>query len=279
MTDSPGGPAAARGSAHRRIEEQAVGRLGAVPRDTAVIRTGRRVEGAHEPEPTREWIVVVPVKGTAAAKSRLGLDGGRPDGGRPGDARPAEARPAEARPTEVAALARAMALDTVDAAARAAGVAGVLVVTSPEAAADFDAVDALVLVEDRPAGLASAIGLGLETAAAMGAPGRGTAVLLGDLPALRPEELAAALEAARAHERAFVPDAAGTGTTLVTAADGAAHRTAFGPGSAAAHTAAGYRVLDVAAGSGLRQDVDTAADLVRLGGRLGPRSRAALASG
>ncbi|MES2172243.1 MAG: 2-phospho-L-lactate guanylyltransferase, partial [Actinomycetota bacterium] len=138
----------------------------------------------------------------------------------------------------------------------------------------FDETEALVLVEDDPAGLSSAIELGIETAAEMGAPGRGIAVLLGDLPALQPAELEAALEQARLHELAMVPDAEGTGTTLITAADGAAHNPAFGPGSAARHRAAGYAELEVPAGSGLRMDADTRETLDALAGRLGPHTAA-----
>ena len=48
-------------------------------------------------------------------------------------------------------------------------------------------------------------------------PGTGLAALTADLPALRPAELAAALRAAERRAQAaaaFVPDAAGVGTTL-----------------------------------------------------------------
>ena len=85
------------------------------------------------------------------------------------------------------------------------------------------------------------------------------AALSSDLPALRPGELTAALQAAAAVPRAFVADAEGSGTTLLAARDGdLAPR--FGRGSAAAHAAGGAVGL---AGDwpGLRQDVDTAADL------------------
>ncbi|MDM4762944.1 2-phospho-L-lactate guanylyltransferase [Galbitalea sp. SE-J8] len=237
-----------RATARRRIEADAVARFKARPADTGIRRTGRALE-AHEPAPTTEWIVVVPVKGTTGAKSRFGGD-----------------------PARREALAAAVALDTLDAVSRTEGVVAVLVVTSPEGAAALDDSDALVLVEDEPAGLGAAVELGVETAAAMGAPGRGIAVLLGDLPALRPGELAAALAAAREHDRAFVPDASGTGTSLITAADGVAHAAAFGAGSAAAHAAAGYSPLEVDPGSGLRRDVDDRAALDAIAGRVGPRT-------
>jgi 2-phospho-L-lactate guanylyltransferase len=219
------------------------------PTTTGLRRTGKAPSESHLPAPTADWIVVIPVKGTASAKSRFG-DG---DNSR---------------------LALAIALDTVDAALATPGVSGVLVVTSATASPVFDETEALVLIEDDPSDLRSAIELGIETAAEMGAPGRGIAVLLGDLPALTADELQSALEQARPHELAMVPDAEGTGTTLITAADGAAHNPAFGPGSAALHRSAGYAELDVPADSGLRMDADTRDTLDALAGRLGPHSAA-----
>ncbi len=221
------------------------------PTTTGLRRTGKPHPDAHTPEPTTEWVVVIPVKGTAGAKSRFG----------PGDH---------------TALALALALDTVEAALATPAVSGVLVVTSVAASTVFDQTEALVLIEEQPIGLAGAIAQGIETAVAMGAPGRGVAVLLGDLPALTPGELGEALDLARATDLAMVPDAAGTGTTLITAADGATHRPRFGPGSAAAHRAEGYLPLDLPASSGLRTDVDTLGGFADLKGRLGPHTTAEL---
>src|SRR5919204_619987 len=59
---------------------------------------------------------------------------------------------------------------------------------------------------------------------------------------------------------AIVPDASGTGTTLLTAPSGAALNPRFGTGSAAAHAASGAVPL-VGPWPSLRRDVDTAADL------------------
>ncbi len=203
------------------------------------------------PRPTTDWVIVVPVKGTPDAKSRFG----------PGDH---------------AALASAIARDTVEAALAATGVSDVIVVTSAEASASFDGTRALVLTEEEPAGLTFAVALGIKAALETGVPGRGVAVMLGDLPALLPTELAAALEAAGSVELAMVPDADGTGTTLITAAKGAAHAPAFGRDSNALHRAAGYVPLDIPVTSGLRTDVDTLAALRALEGRLGPRTASAL---
>jgi 2-phospho-L-lactate/phosphoenolpyruvate guanylyltransferase len=191
------------------------------------------------------------VKGTPAAKSRFGDVADRER------------------------LALAIALDTVTAALAAPGVAQVVVVTSEAASVSFDETDAFVVIEEGT-GLASAIATGIETANDFSEPGRGVAILLGDLPALRPDELGTALLAATRYDRAMVADAEGTGTTLTTAADGHTHAQRFGVGSAAAHRAEGYVPLDISPDSGLRTDVDTPEALTALYGRLGERTTAAL---
>ena len=100
--------------------------------------------------------------------------------------------------------------------------------------------------------------------------------LLGDLPALRPVDLDAALASIDAGEAAYVADADGSGTTLYTAAyDGFSPR--FGAGSAAAHDVVA-RPIEGAL-PGLRRDVDDLADLEQawdLG--VGPRTRRRAAS-
>jgi 2-phospho-L-lactate/phosphoenolpyruvate guanylyltransferase len=204
--------------------------------------------------------LVVPVKSLDAAKTRLR---GAADCGA-GDLA------AHAR------LALALALDTVAAARGARLVRSVLLVSSdPVVAAEFVALGVEV-VPDGP-------GRGLNAAYAHGAallrrrdPRAAVAALQADLPALRPAELDAALDAASAHERAYVADAAGTGTTLLVAGPGAALAPAFGTGSALAHGASGAVAL---AGDwpGLRRDVDTPDDLrsaADLG--LGPHTRGVL---
>ena len=124
---------------------------------------------------------------------------------------------------------------------------------------------------------------GLNAALAEGArlardrwPADGVAGLVGDLPALTPAELAGALAAAAQHPTGFVTDAAGTGTTLLTARPTVAFDPRFGPGSAARH---GVHAAALPAGPGLRRDVDTADDLraaLLLG--VGPHTVAALAT-
>ena len=185
-----------------------------------------------------DWTVVIPVKGTVSAKSRLGAS---PE------------------------LALAIALDTV---AAALGAAGVIVVTAPSLSPEFESLGARV-VPDAGSGLNAAVRQGIAAA------GNGPiAVLLGDAPALRSSELAAALERAAEHPKAFVADADNDGTVLITALDPAGHSPAFGAHSRAAHLAAGYVELDIPAGSGLRRDVDTRDQLSALGDRVGQRTRA-----
>ena len=195
------------------------------------------------------WTVVIPVKALPEAKTRL--------------------LPATADPAAHRRLVEALRSDTREAARTADGVARVLLV------ADRPGVDPEALVQRRP-GLNAAL---VEAAAHAAAtwPDDGVAALLGDLPALRPADLAAALAAAALHPRAFVPDAEGTGTTLLATRPGVPLDPAFGTGSAARHAAAAVRLR---AAPGLRRDVDTAAELAEayaLG--VGPATSALLAGG
>lgn len=186
-----------------------------------------------------DWTVVIPVKGTPSAKSRLGAS---------------------------SELSLAIALDSVEAAVGAVGAARVIVVTSPAIAGDFDALGVRVVV-DEGAGLNAAVMQGVAAADT-----HAVAALLGDVPAMRAEELIAALELAEHHPLAFVPDADNDGTVLVTALRSGSHRPAFGTHSRAAHLAAGYVELGIPLDSGLRRDVDTAEQLAALSSRVGWRT-------
>jgi 2-phospho-L-lactate guanylyltransferase len=184
------------------------------------------------------WAVVVPVKELRVAKTRLDL-------------------PPERR----AALALAMALDVVAACLDCPAVGLVVVVTNDErAAAAVRRLGAVVVPDTPEAGIDAALGAGARAARGL-LPGAGVAALSSDLPAATPRALGEALAAAAAHDRALVSDAAGTGTTLLTARPGADLAPAYGPASRDAHAAAGAVELDATAWPGLRRDVDTLADL------------------
>jgi len=170
-----------------------------------------------------QWTVVIPVKPSAVGKSRLGLG---PE------------------------LARAIALDTVAAVVACDAVDRVIVVTADPA---FRPPGAEVLLEAAPSGIDAAVAAGARLAGI----GTARAALLGDLPALVPGELAAALALAALAPRSFVADHEGTGTTLVTASPGVELLTAFGPDSAARHRGLGLADLDLPRGSSVRLDVDT----------------------
>jgi 2-phospho-L-lactate/phosphoenolpyruvate guanylyltransferase len=170
------------------------------------------------------------------------------------------------------ALALALVRDTAAAASATPNVRRVLVVTSDPTVADALAADGVATTPDRP-------DLGLNAAFAYGAdllrgadPLAMVAALQSDLPALRPEELAAALAEA-AGRRAFCPDRQGTGTTLLVAAPGDPLDPRFGPDSAAAHAASGAVAIGIELPT-LRCDVDTAADLA-VAGTLGLGGRTA----
>jgi len=197
------------------------------------------------------WSVLLPVKVLAQAKSRL----------------------AELAGPRRGELALALACDTVTAVLGCEAAARAVVITDdPVAAATLTHLGALVIPDQPRDGLNAALRHGAAFAAARW-PGCGTAALSADLPALRPAELARALDAAAAWPTAFVADAAGDGTTLYTAAPGAAFRPAFGLASRARHAAGGAAELEPGHVPGLRRDVDTPADLrdaAALG--LGPRT-------
>jgi 2-phospho-L-lactate guanylyltransferase len=193
--------------------------------------------------------VVVPVKGGRGAKSRLRA----PDG------------------VDRRDLARALALDSVAAAAHAVGAAHVVVVTSDPVVGQAVRQLGTRTLSDPGQGLNEAVRAGVRL---IDGP---TAVLLGDVPALRPEDLRAVLTGAAAYERWFVPDTEGTGTVLLGARDAESVEPQFGSGSAARHEAAGHTRLEVDV-ERLRRDVDDEASLgevLRLG--VGPNTAGLLA--
>lgn len=184
-------------------------------------------------EPT--WTVVLPIKRLAEAKSRLrGALAGVPH----------------------ERLALALAQDTTAAVLACRRVAEVVAVTDdPEVDKALTGLGVNV-VPDRPrAGLNAAFRYG----ASLAPRDHWVAALTADLPALRPEELAAALDTA-VGRRSFVADTPGTGTVLLATPPGAPLEPWFGGGSANAHRHSGAVAL-TGDWPTLRRDVDTAGDL------------------
>jgi 2-phospho-L-lactate guanylyltransferase len=175
-------------------------------------------------------------------------------------------------------LALAFAEDTVSAALACPAVRDVVVVTDDTLAGPvLGALGARVVADEPRSGLNAALA---HAAAAVRAtrPDSALAALNADLPALRPGELARVLDAAAEFPRAFLPDAAGIGTTLLAVASGRELLPAFGTDSRARHRASGAAELTLDAVDSVRQDVDTGEDLrAALALGVGPRTAAAAA--
>lgn len=187
--------------------------------------------------PAEKWAIVVPVKRLDAAKTRLQLD-----------------------PDVRIELALAIASDTVRAALACPRTAVVIAVSDDERATPVLRALGAVVVPDHPdAGLNPALQHGASVPEVPA--GAGVAALAADLPALRPEDLTDVLEATGQHGIVVVADASGAGTTLLAAAEASRFRPMFGADSRARHVASGAVDLSGSAGSSLRSDVDTMADL------------------
>jgi 2-phospho-L-lactate guanylyltransferase len=201
------------------------------------------------------WVVVIPAKPLATAKSRL-MDAA-------GSRRPE--------------LALAMLLDTIEATLLTDGVTAVLVVTADGLIAASASELGAVVVPDVPGkGLNAAFLYGIEMAVAR-YPGTGVALLMGDLPALRTRELEAALAvAASSTGMVAVADREGVGTTMLASRSPAQLRPAFGVGSFARYLALDASAVELYGLDGLRCDVDDAAGL-RAATRLGVGTRTAAA--
>ncbi|MFC4060723.1 2-phospho-L-lactate guanylyltransferase [Planomonospora corallina] len=184
------------------------------------------------------WSLVVPVKTLVAAKTRL----------------------TEAAGPHRAALAVAIACDTVEAALECGLVSRVVVVTGdPVAAGALSGVGARV-VGDPEAGLNAALRRGAREALRL-APGEAVGALQADLPALRPAELARVLAAAAEFDQSFLPDAAEIGTTFYGVRPGREFTPGFGGRSRERHLGRGAKELCLAGVDSVRRDVDTPDDL------------------
>ncbi|GAA3376123.1 2-phospho-L-lactate guanylyltransferase [Streptomyces sannanensis] len=186
------------------------------------------------------WSLIVPLKPLAVAKSRLASFAG--DALRP-------------------QLALAFAQDTVAAALACPAVRDVAVVTDDgRAAAALASLGARIVPEGSGGGLNAALAHGARRIR-LRRPQAPVAALNADLPALRPEELNRVLATASLFRRAFLRDATGIGTTLLTASPGEELRPAFGGPSRDRHLTSGAAEILLEDVDSVRQDVDTGDDL------------------
>ncbi|MFE4860396.1 2-phospho-L-lactate guanylyltransferase [Streptomyces sp. NPDC056670] len=182
----------------------------------------------------------MPLKPLALAKSRLAAAVGD-----------------ELRPR----LALAFARDTVAAALACPAVLDVAVVTDDRlAGAELAALGARVVPDSPGAGLNAALAHGVRRVRARRAA-LPVAALNADLPALRPADLGRVLGAAGAFPRAFLSDAAGIGTTFLSALPGKDLNPLFGGPSRTAHSVSGAAEILLDGVDSVRRDVDTGADL------------------
>ncbi|SEO56639.1 2-phospho-L-lactate guanylyltransferase [Trujillonella endophytica] len=186
------------------------------------------------------WSVVIPLKPLDQAKSRLRL-------------------PVPLRRE----LTIAMARDVLDAVLTCDEVRHVLVLTRDRRwLAHLDPPGCDFLADDPADSLNDALRRGASACLAK-RPGACVAALTGDVPALRPGELQRALDCARTWETSFVPDASGKGTTLFAARAGVPFAPHYGCNSRARHVLEGAHEILLPRLGGLRQDVDTPADIER----------------
>ena len=183
------------------------------------------------------WCALVPQKALAGAKGRL-----------------------ELQPQQRRAVATAMLRDTVAALASTPAVHRIVVLWDDPA--DRSVLPTVAALSTQGRGLNESLQMGAEAARSQ-FPGLGVLVVPGDLPALDPAELALCLERAARVPRAYLPDAAATGTTILTANRGCSLLPAYGGTSAAAHAATGAYSLSVSGLDSLRADVDDLESLTR----------------
>jgi 2-phospho-L-lactate/phosphoenolpyruvate guanylyltransferase len=170
-----------------------------------------------------------------------------------------------------------MLVDTLTAATRVSAVRLITVVT-PDDVAAAAAIDlgAAVVADPTPAGHPDPLNNAIATAERVVSESISNIVVLqGDLPALRTQELADAIVAARRHRRSFVADRPGTGTAALFAF-GFPLDPLFGLNSAEQHRHSG--AVELTGGwPGLRCDIDTPEDLaVARGLGMGPATMRAI---
>jgi 2-phospho-L-lactate guanylyltransferase len=190
---------------------------------------------------TARWTVVIPQKDLCRAKTRIALG------------------VAERRH-----LALAMLEDTITAVLACHTVEHVVVVCdNSDDASRIEWLDIVAHVPSTRPGHNAAVEAGASLAQRQ-LSAVNVAVLPGDLPALRPRDLRDALGVAAGHPRAFVRDAMGRGTTLLTATAGAELRASYGESSATAHELSGAVQLGATEELlSLRHDVDDMQSLHR----------------
>lgn len=182
-----------------------------------------------------QWSALVPQKAFSRAKGRVEID-----------------------PGSRGALARAMLRDTVAALRATSAISRVAVLFDDPA--DASALPSSEAVDVRGLGLNGSIREGVEIMRRRNGL-RGVVVVPSDLPALDHLEMTVFLSLAEQHERSFLRDRGGVGTTLLTAMGSHPLLAAYGTDSARRHAASGAVDLSSHGLRSLRSDIDDLASL------------------
>lgn len=182
--------------------------------------------------PEGEWIVLVPVKALALAKSRLAVG-------------------AERRRQ----LALDFAMHTVSVASCVPHVRHTVVITDDDEVVRRLMAPGVSFLSEPPGNPGLNACLEWSVRAVRERQRGPLALLVADLPWLVDTELARALECAASYDHAVVADTDGTGTTLLTAGRGLMPHPCFGQGSFRRHVSRGCAPL-TGEWPGLRRDVD-----------------------
>jgi 2-phospho-L-lactate guanylyltransferase len=161
------------------------------------------------------------------------------------------------------ALARAFAQDALDAVLGCAEVGRVAVVTNGNEVSEHARSVGAVVVRESSVSGADPLGTAVELGAAWAQehhPDDAVAVIPADLPSMTSSDLGQLLTDALMHPLAFVADANGDGTTILSAQRPELLRAGYGPGSAERHRSFG--AVELHAPAGLRRDVDEFHELI-----------------
>lgn len=197
---------------------------------------------------TRQWTALVPLKDSQQSKSRMAAALGL-------------------NPAQTRRLATAMASDVVDACLASIHVDQVAIVTPNPTLFQPDR-SLTRLTEMRGAADLNAILTAAVYELRAARPHVHVVIVLADLGCLRSDSVDRLCASAPTGARGFVRDYSGSGTTMMFIPAAERPNLAFGPNSAANHSAAQCHDLTEFARPDARLDLDTAADLV-IGTKLG----------
>lgn len=197
------------------------------------------VKGFHR----QQWSVIVPARDFHSGKSRLRRE--MTDG-------------------TVTALARNLLLNLLAELRACVDVSRILVVSDTDLSAEAGISGVDHFIQRPGGGLNEAVSEGREYLALL-EPTSSVLVMHADLPMAKSSEVTRLIRRLDMSARdSYLPDRSGFGTTLLAFVPGSRRTSSFGVGSAWHHDALGFDQIQLPRENGLRNDLDTAEDFVRL---------------